>query len=62
MTLKHMLLDSNKFLVKKYVTETHCNRLAKNCTSKLYQILKLLPVSLTMIVFPETLGGGLRQG
>ena len=43
--------DSNEFPLKKSVTETHCNRLVNHQTLKMYQILKLLPVSLTMIGF-----------
>ena len=63
MTSEHMLLlrDSNKFLLNKSVTETPCNRLVNHLILKIYQILKHSPVSLTMIGFPETLRGGLRQ-
>ena len=43
--------DSNEFLLKKSVTETHCNRLVNHRTLKIYQILKLLPGSLTMTGF-----------
>ena len=56
-TSEHILLvgDSNKFLLKKSVNQTHCNRLENHWTLKIYQILKPLPVSLTMKDFPETL-------
>ena len=51
MTLEHALLvgDSNKILLRKSVTERHCNRLVNHWNSKIYQILKVSPVSLTMI-------------
>ena len=39
-TLEQMKLvaDSNKFLLKKSATETHCNTTVKHWTSKIYQI------------------------
>ena len=40
--------DSKKFLFKKSVTETHCNRLVNHWILKIYQILKLSTVSWTM--------------
>ena len=53
-----LVVDSNRFLLKKSVTETHRNQLVNNGTLKIYQILKLSTDSLTMTGFPETLSGG----